>query len=189
MEVTKKRIRTNCHKGQTFAQITLDDDFNVPDVRPDMEKIIKEQGTVSITEVRVMDGKVCVRGVLKFDVLYGCVNGPCPVHHMEGSLSFEEYVPMEKVNGGDDVKVRWDMEDLRTHMINSRKLGLRAVVSLTLTADCVMEIEAIDHLKDDDKVCTRMQQVNTSQIHTRKKDTFRIREEISLPFHCATPGY
>lgn len=181
MEILKKRIRTNQFKGRTFTQVTLDDDFNVPDVRPDIDKIIEENGDIKITEIRVMEGKVCIHGKLEFAVLYVSGYDVRPIHHMDGSIDFEEIVNMDNVAEGDDVKVTWDMEDLRTSLINSRKLSVRSIISLTLSASCIVEVEAAQQVNEPADVCVSRQKVDTSQIHIQKKDTFRIKDEISVP--------
>lgn len=181
MEILKKRIRTNQFKGRAFTQVTLDDDFNVPDVRPDIDKIIEENGDIKITEVRVMEGKVSIHGKLEFAVLYVSGYDARPIHHMDGSIDFEEVVNMDQVAEGDDVKVSWDMEDLRTSLINSRKLSVRSIISLTLSASCIVEIEAAQQVGEPSGVCTKSQCIDTSQIHIQKKDTFRIKDEISVP--------
>ena len=38
--------------GKAESQITLDDDYNVPDYRPDIMKIIKEQGELKLDEIK-----------------------------------------------------------------------------------------------------------------------------------------
>lgn len=181
MEILKKRIRTNQFKGRAFTQVTLDDDFNVPDVRPDIDKIIEENGDIKITEIRVMEGKVSIHGKLEFAVLYVSGYDARPIHHMDGSIDFEEVVNMDQVAEGDDVKVSWDMEDLRTSLINSRKLSVRSIISLTLSASCIVEIEAAQQVGEPSGVCAKSQCIDTSQIHIQKKDTFRIKDEISVP--------
>ena len=69
------RLRTeNIHeyrlKCNTVAQITLDDDFNVPDTKDDIELIVKEWGNVQTDSVKVNKDKAAVDGELKFSLLY-----------------------------------------------------------------------------------------------------------------------
>ena len=59
------RLRTeNIHeyrlKCNTVAQITLDDDFNVPDTKDDIELIVKEWGNVQTDSVKVNKDKAAV---------------------------------------------------------------------------------------------------------------------------------
>jgi hypothetical protein len=72
MELIKKSIHMNRLKNRLQAQITLDDDFIVPDTKPDINNVITSEGEVSIDYVGVGDGKVNVRGRLIFRILYMC---------------------------------------------------------------------------------------------------------------------
>ena len=47
MELEKKYIHMNREKGKAFTQITLDDDFNVPDLKPDLMRIILDKGELA----------------------------------------------------------------------------------------------------------------------------------------------
>ena len=44
MELVKKHIHMNRRRGNVTSQITLDDDFNVPDTMDDVEQLILDSG-------------------------------------------------------------------------------------------------------------------------------------------------
>ena len=44
MELEKVKIHRIQQNGTAVSQITLDDDYNVPDYRPDIMKVLKENG-------------------------------------------------------------------------------------------------------------------------------------------------
>ena len=90
MELTKRNISLTCKKGSAMTQLTLDDDFNVPDTKADIERIMKYQGQIEPESIRALDGKVVVRGKLAFRILYGGVGGENAIHNMKGSIPFEE---------------------------------------------------------------------------------------------------
>lgn len=46
MELLKKHIHMNRRRGNVTSQMTLDDDFNVPDSMDDVEELIMENGEV-----------------------------------------------------------------------------------------------------------------------------------------------
>ena len=50
MELSKTKLHSCREKGKAASQITLDDDYNVPDYRPDIVKVIKESGELKIDE-------------------------------------------------------------------------------------------------------------------------------------------
>ena len=66
MELTTKTIHTATVRGTALTQITLDDDFIVPDVQPDIEHLIADRGNLTITDVRKSPGKAEVNGQLDF---------------------------------------------------------------------------------------------------------------------------
>ena len=63
MELVKKQIRMNRWKNHAATQLTLDDDFIVPDTMDDMEQVILDTGTVQIEAARPQGEKVMVRGI------------------------------------------------------------------------------------------------------------------------------
>ena len=70
MELVRKNIHMNRQKGKAVSQITLDDDYNIPDQMPDAGMLIQEKGTIEIAEVKVEAGRVRVKGNLQFWALY-----------------------------------------------------------------------------------------------------------------------
>lgn len=70
MELIKKRIRMCRLKKKIVSQITMDEDFIVPDVKPDMEKLVLEDGTVEMEEIQRLEERVRLRGKLVCRLLY-----------------------------------------------------------------------------------------------------------------------
>ena len=70
IELIKKEIHMNRQRGTAVSQLTLDDDFIVPDAMDDMEKIIVNSGDVILDSVRNQTERVMIRGKLAFQVLY-----------------------------------------------------------------------------------------------------------------------
>ena len=70
MELVKKNLQVLRGKSRAVNQITFDEDFNVPDIKPDISRMIQKKGEVKIEEVQVNEGKAKVRGTLQFHLLY-----------------------------------------------------------------------------------------------------------------------
>lgn len=60
----------NRWKTQVDTQVTLDDDFIVPDTMSDIAQVILDSGEVQLEPARVQSEKVTIRGKLDFHVLY-----------------------------------------------------------------------------------------------------------------------
>ena len=101
MELVRKNIHMDRIKGQASTQITLEDDINILDSKPDASRLIYDRGSVALEEVKVTEDHVTVRGKLQFLVMY-LTEGEKPVPAcMEGSLPFEEQIYVEGVLGND----------------------------------------------------------------------------------------
>ncbi len=181
MELIKKNIHMNKLKCKSTLQLTLDDDFNVPDVKPDINQIITEQGEVKINDIRAMNGKLLVKGALVFNVLYLSEGDQRPVHNMSGEIPFDEVINMDITCADDDPTVKWELEDLSTGMINSRKLSVRAIVGLYVAIEDLYDEETAVMVEGPEDVQYINKKIEVTDVAINKKDTFRIKDEISLP--------
>ncbi len=180
MRLITKRVHMNRCNCRDSRQITLDRDFNVPDAKPDALTIMKEQGNVQIEEVRMADGKASVRGELLFQILYA-VDGDMPVSEMNGSIPFEEAIPLSCANRDDELTVHPTVEDLRSELINSRKLGLKAIINLEVSAETVTDGEGAVDLEDGENVYIQKKVLDISRLAFTRKDTLRVRDEWKIP--------
>ena len=183
MELVKKSIHMNRLKNKNLVQITLDDDFIVPDTKPDINSVITSEGEVDINHVGVSDGKVNVRGRLIFKNLYLCNDDNKRLANMEGELSFDENMLIEGVKDGDNVYVKWDIDDLSMSIINTRKISAKALISLEVTSENVYGVDIICDVErnKEDSVDYIKKNIDVSQIVVSKKDVIRVRKEIEIP--------
>ena len=64
MELVKKQIHANQVGKKMVDQFLVDDDFNVPDTKNDVQRVVAGEGTVKIEDVRSEErrvGKECLR--------------------------------------------------------------------------------------------------------------------------------
>lgn len=181
MELIQKNIHMDRIRCKAAAQVTIEDDINITDAKPDVYQLVMEQGSVDVEEVRAVEDHVHVKGVLKFQVLYLSDE---EVHHpacMEGTLPFEEQIFMDGVSGNDSVSVKAALEDLSVGMINSRKLSVQALLDLQLSVEVLQDMQAAVGLDGEEPVEMQKKTMQALNLCISKKDIFRIREELELP--------
>lgn len=194
MKLSSKTLHTNQIKCHGSMQITLEDDVNVPDTKPDIDFLIKQQGTLELAEIKSEQDKVILRGVLPFTLLYASSDDIRPVHNMKGQIPFEETLNMDSLLPSDEVFCHYDLEDCQINLINSRKISVRAIVSF----HCQVEEDAqnpagVDIISDEaaragmdatippEGLHKRYETISYTQSTPRQKDIFRIKDEIVLP--------
>lgn len=70
MNLKHENIHEYVIKCTNTTQITLDDDFNVMDSKPDIDLIVKEWGMAVVNGVRVNQDKAQIDGTLVFAIMY-----------------------------------------------------------------------------------------------------------------------
>ncbi len=181
MELIKKNIHMNKIKCRSSLQLTLDDDFNVPDVKPDIYKIIKEQGDIKITDVKMLNGKLMVKGSLCFNMLYLSEENGRPIHNISGEVPFDEVIQLDDACVGDEAMVTWELEDLSTGLINSRKISVRSILRLTVIVEELYDEATAISIEGDDEVQYLTKNITVTDVAVDKKDTYRIKDQIHLP--------
>ena len=181
MDLIKKNIHMNKLKCKSTLQLTLDDDFNVPDVKPDIDQIITGQGEIKINDIKAMNGKLLVKGALDFNALYLSDGDQRPIHNISGTIPFDEVINMETNCSDDEPIVKWELEDLSTGLINSRKLSVRSIVRLYVAVEELYDEETAVMVEDSEDVQYINKKIEVTNVAINKKDTFRIKDEITLP--------
>ena len=181
MDLVKRTIHMDQVKCSANAQMTIEDDINITDSRPDVYQLVTEQGNVDVEEMRAVEDHVRIKGTLKFQVLYISDEEIHRPACMEGSLPFEEQVYLNGVSSSDSVTVRAMLEDLSVGMINSRKLSVQALVDLNLSVEKVEEIEAAVGIDGEETVEMKTAPLQALDLVIAKKDIFRVRQDLELP--------
>ncbi len=181
MELIKKNVHMNKLKCQSSLQLTLDDDFNVPDVKPDIYKIIKEQGAIKINDVKMLNGKLMVKGVLNFNMLYLSDENVRPVHNMSGEVPFDELIHLDDACAGDEAIINWELEDLTPGLINSRKISVKAIVRLAVLVEELYDEATAVSIEGDEDIQFVNKNITVTDIAVDKKDTYRVKDQIHLP--------
>lgn len=180
MEILRKNVHMSRQKNRAVSQITLDNDFNVPDIKPDIDKLILDQGEIRMEEVRPEKDRINLRGFLAANILYVAGDAGAKTQGMETKLPFEEVIHMEGIEAGDSLKIDWEIEDLSVSAINSRKVSVRSIVTFTAVSEEIYDEELAAGLLEDADVQMKQEETELLTLAVSKKDTFRIREEVLL---------
>jgi hypothetical protein len=180
VELERQVLHKNKEIGKAFSQITLDDDYNLPDFKPDLTKVIRERGTVHFDEVHVNNGHVWFKGILEFEILYRTDLDSGKINSLKGEIPFQESLSIDAAQEFDPVKVEGRIEDISVSVINSRKLSIRSLVEFRAVAEKPEEAEILTGVKNEADCEIEKEQMDVLELVTDKKDTLRIRKELSL---------
>lgn len=181
MELIKKNIHMEHRINWAATQISLEEDQNISDQKPDAFKIICKNACVKVDEEKPVDEAVWVKGTLDYTVLYLTDEKEKRMCSMEGQIPFEEKVYTDKIVSGDSLRVHAKVEDLTMRLINSRKLNIRSIIGLSITQDALYDEEVVVDVENPQtcEILKKPLDVTTIMLDTR--DIYRIREELEVP--------
>lgn len=181
MQLNKIKLHSCTTFASAQSQITLDDDYNVPDYRPDIVKVLKEKGELHFDEVKAAAGAAWLKGRLVFRVLYRSDQENGKISCLKGEIPFQEKLNMDGVQEYDVIQASGEIEDLTIGVIHSRKISVRAVILLKTEETREKEDELCVGIEADDGCEKRYRNTNILQLLCMKRDQCRQKSEITLP--------
>lgn len=181
MELKKASLHMDQVKCQLNTQITLEEDKNISDRNPDAERILMERGRVVIEELRPGTDSLSMKGKLVYEVLYTSDDESAGLYRIQGEIPWEEKVRAEGMVTIDNPQVQANIEDLRSSLINSRKINVRSLVNFCIRTREIRDEEILLDIEDMGNMEIKKEPYSQSVIVADKKDVFRIKEDLELP--------
>ena len=157
MELIKKKVRMLKRKCEAVSQITFDEDLNVPDVKPDIGRMIQKKGDIQIEDIQISEGRAYITGALAVCLLYVSDSQERKIQSLMGTLRIGETLNLEGLENGDKVQLKWDIEDLSVQLIHSRKLNIKALVTFTAYVEEMLET-ALPISVEDEEISKKKQE-------------------------------
>ena len=96
VELIKKNIHMDHCQELAYTQISLEEDQNISDQKPDALRVICKKADVRIAETKVLDDSVLIKGALEYQVLYLTDEAEKRLCGMSGEIPFEEKIYTNK---------------------------------------------------------------------------------------------
>lgn len=180
MELIKRPIHYTQEGKSIFDQFYLDEDYNVPDQKDDVSRIIQGSAECRTEDIRPVENYVKVTGKIYFRILYMTASGDPKPAVLEGSLPFEEMVYAES-DGNETFFIRSMRTEFTGTVVNSRKLSLRVMAEMEIGRERLRDEELTEDVESEMPVYRRREKLNLLKLAVSRKDTYRIKEEIVLP--------
>lgn len=170
--------------GTASTQLLLEQDFIIPDIKPDAASILHIHALPVLEEEKAAEGRVSFQGVLKLKVLYLTKDEAQPLSSMEDQLPFADFLRMDDVTRSTDVMLFCTLSHLEYRLINDRKISCKAILTINAHSYAASSMDVLTSAKGDGLQCRRAffsQPVQTPW----KKEVLALQED--LPLSAAIP--
>lgn len=181
MELKKVNLHMDQVKCQINTQITLEEDKNISDRNPDAASILMEKGRVVIEDIRPGKDSLSMKGKMVYEVLYASEDENGRLYRMQGEIPWEEKIRAEGMESMDSPQIQADIEDLRSSLINSRKINIRGLINFCIKAKEIKDDEILTDIIGQENIEVKKEPYSQSVIAVDRKDVFRVKEDLELP--------
>ncbi|KAB3540964.1 DUF3794 domain-containing protein [Alkaliphilus pronyensis] len=184
VELLKESLTTDQVIGHDTAQAIIEGDILVPDIKPDITRIISVDGVIQVSKVEATDGKILVDGNIKFKILYVAEKGEEPLYSIDSSTGFKQTIAMEGITAKAIPDVEADIEHIDFSVNNERKIGVKVVINLMATAKVKIQREITNDISGINDIQVLRDTIRFSEIkgdyssEALVKDTYEMAEDM-----------
>lgn len=186
IETAKDSLTVNQIIGQKKDTFMVEEDCIVPDVKPDILNIISNSGIVCIYKKEIMDGKIRIDGCVNTYIMYLADTEENQIRSVNTNINFTQTIDMEKVKSDMCLNVNVNLKGLETHVINGRKIHMKAILEVEAKVssnETIEYIKEISNLKDIQYLNKEFQinsLIGRGYTKVYAKDTINIEETDNL---------
>lgn len=151
----------------------------VPDIKPDIIKVLQVDADTFLCEKTVENGKVTLSGKVNVTVLYIPEDEESCVCAIKGCFEFCEVIKKPEFDQGMQILAVCDAEKVSYKLINSRKIGVEATITINVQVIEESSFEVVQNIDGDDAQC-RYECINVTSPGVYKEHCFGIEESFSI---------
>ncbi|KEI00337.1 DUF3794 and LysM peptidoglycan-binding domain-containing protein [Clostridium botulinum] len=150
IELIKESIEYNQLLEKATIDNVIKEEYVIPDIQPDVEKILMLDAKPKITNKEVMQNKVYVEGEIKCNVLYLATGDEGKeVYNVVYTKAFSSYADVEGAKADMDCTLECNIEHIECSIINERKIVIEGIIQMEAAVYKKYEFEVI---KDVDSI-------------------------------------
>jgi len=130
LELVREAVRINQYIGGDTTQTIVESDIIVPDTKPDINRILLLDGDVFVNSAEVAPDALLINGMVRYKILYVSDDPEQLIKSINTATSFQYSMDIPNARQGMQCRVKCDIEHMEYELINSRKISVKAIVSL-----------------------------------------------------------
>ena len=160
------------------CEIIADGDLIVPDVKADILKVLQVDASACLSGKEIIDGRLTLSGRTNITVLYLPDTDNAQVQSIHTAFDFSHKIERTGIDDTCHAIVDADIIRVDYHVINSRKLSIKAVVG----AECeVISAKELEYACSADEAELELEMVNMTSLCAIHEEDFMIKEAIEIP--------
>ena len=165
-----------------YCQTTAECDVIVPDVKPDVLKVLRVSSDAFITQKTLQTDKVFIQGIIRLNILYipdGSVLGS--VKSINCTQDFNHTIDVKGVKQGMNLTAEVECDTPEFTLVNSRKLNIRNKIGMNIKVTAAADVDIATAIDGNENVQTNLQHLKICNSCCDAEQDITIRERLEVP--------
>lgn len=180
LELIKNPLKVSRIIGENVFSTVVEEDINVPDINPDLYKILAPGAVVQLKDCEVLNDKVVVNGQILLSILYAADDEGKPLNNMDVVSNFSQDIEVPGARPKMKESINTVIQHIDCHMINSRKLGLKIIMDLYCRVEDLFDLELASDVRGLSDIQVLREPGSFKQVVGYNKDRYEFNEELNL---------
>ena len=180
MELLKEQLKFTETRFKDKDVAYVDGDVIVPDVKPDILKVLQVDAVSVITSKEFSDGRLKVSGMIKYNILYIPEREGDNIKSITSEMPFSHALEKKNLSEDDLIDVDTDIERVEFTLLNSRKLNIKTAISVFYKVWEKREISVASGI-DYEKAEIIYDKIKTRNLNILDEHSFIIRDRLTIP--------
>lgn len=181
MELVKESVFINESAYTNFSQIPVEGDIIVPDVKPDILKVLQVDSNAVVTGKDIADGKLTINGKVNLKILYVPDKAEERVESINTSIDFVHRVENEAIGQEMQAMVECDIQHVEFRLINSRKMSVSNIVGVDCDICGSKSLEMVTGIDNEDTVEIRKKPISVYNVVAQEEQQFVVKDSVEVP--------
>ncbi len=180
IECIRDYLKLNQVIGLETSQALVEGEVVVPEDKTPVARVLNISGEVVISSREVIQDKVMVEGVLRYDILYAPEGGDGTIETMDAEIGFTHYLDVPGAKPKMTAHMNLGIEHMDYEVLSGRKLSVKAVLNLDTEVNQVLELEALKEFRGLKDVEVLKDHVHGSSLAGNGHSQTMVREDIEV---------
>ena len=151
VETEKGKFNINQVIAKKNANVNIESDCIVPDVKPDIIEIAGTSGIVNIYKKEVSEGRIRIDGCVITYIMYTAnENGKNTVRSINHTIDFSQIIAIENATSEMIENTKVLLQSIKCQIINERKINIKVNMNFDVKLFTSSNIEYVNNVKLDD---------------------------------------
>ncbi|HHW47187.1 MAG TPA: DUF3794 domain-containing protein [Clostridiaceae bacterium] len=181
LELVRESIKVNQVVGENTAQTIVENDIIVPDVKPDVARILILDGDVYVNKADTLQDKVQIDGVIRYKILYISDGEEQAVKSINPSANFTYSMDVPNSRQGMKCRVKSDVEHIEYEILHGRKVNVKAIIKFDAKVQDEFDHYVVSDIRGAEDIQILKNKYRIKNYIGRAEEEFVIKDEMEVP--------